>query len=138
MQILTNQLVNEWLKRSLNLWRICSGDDIQVQVACKHVSSNANIVSRALLTISHMSVANHVLDSIFTQEAVLSQMVLGFVDYLLELVQGDGNVVLVCLALFRDRLRETFSNSPERGEMRRGGRDHACVDQRLLRFHEIF
>ena len=86
IQILTNQLVDKWLKSSLDLWRICSGDDIQVQVTCKSVSSNSNVVSRVLLTISYMAVANHVLDSILTQEALLSQMVLGFIDYLLELM----------------------------------------------------
>ena len=121
MQTRTNQLVDKRLQSSLDLRRISRSYDIEVQVTCNRVR-NINIgngVSPVLLTISYMTIADHVLDSVFTQVTLLPQMVLGFVDYLLELVKRDGNVVLVCLALFRDCLRKTFPDGPERGEMGR-------------------
>ena len=71
-----------------------------------------------LLTVTNVTISNHVLDRILTQEAFRAQMFPRLVDNFLELIERNRDVILVCFALLGDCLRQPLTNSPKCRELR--------------------
>lgn len=68
-------------------------------------------------TITDMTIANDVFYGGVVKEAFRTEVFPGSVHHCLEAGHWNGDVVFVCLALFRHGLSDTLSNSPQLREL---------------------